>query len=53
MRRYKIGKCYVVRRKDGTFQRWVSIGSSNRADRRVIARRKVKSGYGHRGDLKR
>ena len=52
-RRYKIGKSYVERRKDGTFKKWVSIGKSLSADRRRKAKKKVRSGYGHQGDLKK
>lgn len=50
--RTKIGKHYVVRRKDGTIKNWVRIGKSLKRDRLKKAIKKVKSGYGHRGDLK-
>ena len=53
MKRTKIGKYYVVRRKDGTIKRWTAIGKSLRRDRLKRAIKTVKSGYGHRGDLKR
>lgn len=52
-RRYKIGKSYVERRRDGTFKRWSGIGRSLRADRRKRATRRTKAGYGHLGDLPR
>ena len=52
-RRYRIGKAYVVRRRDGTFKKWTRIGRSLRADKRKRAKRTVRSGYGHRGDLRR
>jgi len=50
-KRYKIGKYYVVRRKDGTIERWVSIKSSLAQDRKIKAKTRVKKGYGHRGDF--
>lgn len=49
-RRYKIGKAYVVRRKDGTFKKWTMIGKSLRSDRKTVAKNCSKSGYGHQGD---
>jgi|TARA_R100001530_G_scaffold32127_1_gene25260 hypothetical protein len=52
-RRYKIGKYYVIRRKNGTFQRWTRIGRSLKADRRSKAKTKVKSGYGYKGDQRK
>ena len=52
-RRYKIGHSYVERRRDGTFKRWSGIGRSLSADRRRHAKRKVRSGYGHQGDIPR
>lgn len=51
-RRYKIGKYYVVRDRNGRFKRWTRIGKSLKYDRRTTAKRRVKPGYGHRGDLK-
>jgi len=51
MKRQKIGKYYVVRDKKGRFKRWIRIGRSLKIDRRKIAKRRVKSGYGHKGDL--
>lgn len=41
---------YVERKADGTFKKWTRIGKSLKADRRKIAKKKVKSGYGHLGD---
>jgi len=52
-RRYKIGKYYVIRRKNGTFQRWTRIGRSLKADRRSKAKTKAKSGYGYKGDQRK
>ena len=52
-RRYKIGKSYVERRKDGTFKKWTPIGKSLSMDRAKKARKKVKPGYGHQGDIKK
>ena len=49
-KRNKIGKSYVVRRKDGTFKKWTPIGKSLSADRKKKAVKRVRSGYGHRGD---
>ena len=50
-RRYKIGRFYVIRDKKGRFKRWVSIGRSLRADRRRKSKRRVKAGYGYKGDV--
>jgi len=50
-KRQKIGKCYVERRKDGTFKSWVGIGRSLSADRRKKTMTKTKAGYGHQGDV--
>lgn len=41
---------YVERRKNGTIKKWTRIKASLRRDRLKKAIRKVKSGYGHRGD---
>lgn len=49
-RRTKVGRFYVRRRKDGTFQNWVSIGRSLAADRRKKAKA-VKPGQGDKGDV--
>jgi len=51
-KRDKIGKFYVERNRLGQIKKWVSIGRSLRQDRLKRAVRKVKSGYGHRGDKK-
>ena len=51
-KREKIGKSYVERRKDGTFQDWVNIGKSLKADRRKDSIYHVESGHGHEGDQK-
>lgn len=50
-KRNKIGKHYVERRADGTFQEWSAIGRSLRQDRLKKAIKKVVSGYGHQGDI--
>lgn len=52
-RRYKVkGKrAYVVRNKKGQFKNWHNRSKSAKADRRKQAK-KVKSGYGYKGDLK-
>ena len=44
---------YVARRADGRISKVTSVGRSLSADRRVKAKRKVKSGYGGQGDLKK
>ena len=49
-KRTKIRKHYVERDKNGKFKKWVAIGASLQADRKKKAKRKVKSGYGNRGD---
>ena len=43
---------YVERKANGQFKKWTRIGRSLKADRRVKARTKTKSGYGHHGDRK-
>lgn len=48
----KTRKFYVERKADGTFKKWTRIGKSLKADRRVKAKRVVKSGFGHLGDRK-
>jgi hypothetical protein len=45
-------KFYVERKANGTFKKWTRVGKSLKADRRKIAKKKVKSGYGHLGDRK-
>ena len=45
-------KFYVERKANGTFKKWTRIGKSLKADRRVKAKKKVKSGFGHQGDRK-
>jgi len=49
-KRTKIGKYYVERDRLGRIKKWVSIKRSLAQDRRKKAKKKVKSGYGHRGD---
>lgn len=51
-KRSKIKKSYVQRDKKGRFVKWTGIGKSLATDRRKKAKKKVKSGYGHRGDQK-
>jgi len=48
----KTRKFYVERKANGQFKKWTRIGRSLKVDRRVKAKRKVKSGYGHLGDRK-
>jgi hypothetical protein len=43
---------YVERNKKGQFTDIVNIGKSIKADSRKKAKKKVKPGYGHLGDLK-
>lgn len=50
--RTKIGKYYVERRKDGSIAKWTSVKRSARVDRAKRAIRRVKSGYGHKGDIR-
>ena len=50
MSRTKIRKYYVTRDKNGQFKKWVAISTSLQADRRKKSRKKVKSGYGNKGD---
>lgn len=50
-KRTKIGHYYVERNRLGQIKRWVRIKRSLSADRRKSAYRKVRSGYGHLGDL--
>jgi hypothetical protein len=53
-RRTKIGRYYVVRKRNGQILKWTAIGSSLRADRRKHSRhRPRRSGYGHTGDYRR
>jgi len=53
----KMGKgkksTYVVRKKDGKFEEFSNIGKSILEDANVKAKKKVKPGHGHEGDLKR
>ena len=51
--------CYVIRRRDGTFKKWVNRGKSIRTDSRKkvgsiripkTKRGNLKKGYGHQGD---
>jgi len=48
--RTKIGNYYVERNRIGQIKKWVRIKKSLSADRKIKAKTKVKSGYGHRGD---
>ena len=41
---------YAKRRDDGTFKEMDDTGRSQRGDRRRRAKKKVKSGYGDRGE---
>jgi len=53
-KRYLMAKSkrfYVERDRYGRFKKFTRKGRSLRIDRRIKAKRKVKSGYGHRGDL--
>lgn len=50
-KRNKIGKFYVERHADGTFQNWSSIRKALRQDKLKKAIKKVSSGYGHIGDI--
>ena len=52
-KRSRIGKYYVVRDKKGRFKKWVKISRSLKRDKKSNAKRIVKAGYGHRGDVKR
>jgi hypothetical protein len=49
-RRTKIGKSYVIRRKNGQFMRFSKIRRSIRSDKQRRAVAKVKSGYRYKGD---
>lgn len=42
---------YAVRDKDGKFEDITNIGDSIREDSRTKAKKKVKPGHGHEGDL--
>jgi len=42
---------YLIRDKKGRFKKWTNIGKSINRDKRTRAKR-VKPGYGHRGDLR-
>ena len=44
---------YVRRNKEGEFKKQVDVGRSLSADRRSVAKTKVKKGQGDRGDVKR
>ena len=48
----KTRRFYVERKANGQFKKWTRIGRSLKADRRVKAKKKTKSGYGHLGDRK-
>lgn len=52
-KREKIGKCFVERDSKGRFKDWSRIGRSINQDKKRIAKKLVKSGYGNRGDLRR
>jgi hypothetical protein len=53
-RRYLMKKkFYVERNRKGQIKKWVSKGRSLAMDRKKHTRHKVKSGYGHLGDLVR
>jgi hypothetical protein len=42
---------YAVRDKDGKFEDIANIGDSIHEDVRTHAKKKIKSGHGHEGDL--
>lgn len=44
---------YAVRDKEGKFEDITSIGNSIREDSQQKAKKKVKPGHGHEGDLKK
>jgi len=44
---------YAVRNKDGKFEEIVNIGDSIREDSRTHAKKIVKPGHGHEGDLEK
>lgn len=44
---------YAVRDKEGKFQDITNIGDSIHEDSRTHAKKKVKPGHGHEGDLKK
>lgn len=50
-KRTKIGRFYVERNRIGQIKRWVAIKRSLSADRRKHSVKRVRSGYGHLGDL--
>ncbi len=50
--RTKIGKYYVVRNRLGQIKKWTSIRRSLLKDK-LKRGKKVKSGYGQQGDLRR
>lgn len=50
--RTKIGKYYVERNRIGQIKKWVSIKRSLARDRGTRARTRVRSGYGHQGDIR-
>ena len=52
-KRTRIGKYYVERNRLGQIKKWVSIRRSLARDRGTKAKTKVRSGYGHIGDIKR
>jgi len=50
-KRYRVKNHYVIRRKDGTFKKWESIGRSIRRDEKIKAKyHPKKKGYGYKGD---
>jgi hypothetical protein len=49
----KSGARYTKRRPDGTFKEMDAVGRSQKADRRTAAKKKVKPGFGDRGDQKK
>lgn len=50
--RTKIRKFYVERNRLGQIKKWVKIKRALAVDRSKKARTVVKSGYGHKGDIK-
>jgi hypothetical protein len=49
----KTGARYAKRKPGGQFKEMDDVGRSQTADRRQVAKKKVKSGYGDQGDRKK
>ena len=50
---FKHPRHFVTRGRLGRITNWTRIGKSLSIDRLIHAKRTVKSGYGHTGDLKK